>query len=79
MTLVRNAGRNGRGYDVAKKWRAKFTHISPVWFQLRAKADGSGFEITGGHDVDQSWISELRAPLPKVTPSEPSLLPEANH
>jgi hypothetical protein len=58
--------RNSKGYDVAKKWRGKFTHISPVWYQLRAKADGSGFELTGGHDADQEWIAELRKPVPGV-------------
>lgn len=54
---------NSHGYDVATRWRAKFTHISPVWYQLRMdEADGS-FKLTGGHDVDQSWIAKLREPL----------------
>ena len=28
-------GRNKKGYEIAKKFRAKFTHVSPVWYQLR--------------------------------------------
>lgn len=28
-------GRNSLGYDMAKKFRAKFTHVSPVWYQLK--------------------------------------------
>jgi len=40
--------------------------ISPVWYQLRMdEADGS-FKLTGGHDVDQSWIAKLREPLTQV-------------
>ena len=26
--------RNAKGYEVAKRWRAKFTHISPTWYQV---------------------------------------------
>lgn len=37
--------------------------ISPVWYQLRAAESGSGFRITGGHDVDQGWIAKLREPV----------------
>ena len=28
-------GRNSLGYDMAKKFQAKFTHVSPVWYQLK--------------------------------------------
>jgi hypothetical protein len=41
--------------------------ISPVWYQLRAKEGGSGFKLTGGHDVDQGWIAKLREPVEQVS------------
>jgi len=28
---------NNHGYDIAKWFAAKFTHISPVWLQLKRK------------------------------------------
>jgi hypothetical protein len=37
--------------------------ISPVWYQVRAGESGSGFQLTGGHDVDQGWIARLREPV----------------
>lgn len=37
-----------------------------MWYQLKMdEADGS-FKLTGGHDVDQSWIAKLREPLTQV-------------
>ncbi len=30
-------GRNGHGYEVAKRFATKFTYISPVWYQLKRK------------------------------------------
>jgi chitinase domain-containing protein 1 len=56
---------NSRGYDIAKAHRAKFTHISPVWYQLRA-GSGSYLGLAGGHDVDQGWIDAVQAPHLKV-------------
>lgn len=55
--------RNGKGYEVATRWRAKFSHISPVWFQLRAgggHGGGDGFVMSGQHDVDKEWMQALR-------------------
>lgn len=57
--------RNGRGYDVAKEHRHKFTHISPVWFQL--KVENEAPTLTGGHDVDAEWMGALRAKPAKVS------------
>ncbi|KAF8056348.1 chid1 [Scenedesmus sp. PABB004] len=58
---------HGHGYEVAERWRAKFTHISPVWYQLRPTTDkggdDDGIRLTGAHDVDQAWIARLRAPV----------------
>jgi chitinase domain-containing protein 1 len=56
--------RNGRGYDIAKSHGHRFSHISPVWLQLRAQ--GGGYALTGQHDVDQGWIEDVREPGGKV-------------
>ncbi|KAI3936770.1 hypothetical protein MKX01_031589, partial [Papaver californicum] len=26
---------NGKGYDLAKRFNSKFTHLSPVWYDLK--------------------------------------------
>lgn len=49
---------NSLGYDMAKKFRAKFTHVSPVWYQLKRSKDG--LELLGKHDVDRQWIADVR-------------------
>ena len=49
---------NNHGYDVVKMMGGKFTHISPVWLQLRNE-NGNIF-ITGMHDIDRGWIQEVR-------------------
>ena len=35
-----------------------------VWYQVREE-DGK-VRLTGGHDVDQEWLAELRTPAVKV-------------
>lgn len=35
--IKKRKNRNGKGYDVAKEFRCKFTHVSPVWFQARGR------------------------------------------
>lgn len=62
---------NNHGYDVAKWAAQKFTHISPVWFQL--KSAGSHIEdaplfcqITGTHDIDSGWMDDIRKNNSKV-------------
>eukprot|EP00731_Ephydatia_muelleri_P028894 Em0020g538a len=42
---------NNHGYDTAKWFASKFTHISPVWLQM--KKQGAKFAITGEQDIDQ--------------------------
>ncbi|KAJ4837290.1 hypothetical protein Tsubulata_026364 [Turnera subulata] len=49
---------NSKGYDIAKRFTNKFTHLSPVWYDL--KSQGSGLVMEGRHNADQGWISELR-------------------
>jgi len=52
---------NSHGYDVAKTHASKFTFISPVWFNIQPTKGGkSKFKISGGHDVDASWVQEVR-------------------
>lgn len=60
---------NGCGYDLAKWFASKFTHISPVWYQLVLE-DNMKPELRGGHDVDQGWLQELKSAYrpPKIVP-----------
>uniref|UniRef100_A0A8D2IK53 Chitinase domain-containing protein 1 n=1 Tax=Urocitellus parryii TaxID=9999 RepID=A0A8D2IK53_UROPR len=50
---------NSHGYDIAKVFGSKFTHISPVWLQLKRRGREM-FEVTGLHDVDQGWMRAVR-------------------
>lgn len=50
---------NNRGYDLAKKFRTKFTYISPVWLQLREDTDHVPI-ITGTHDIDRQWMLDVK-------------------
>ncbi|XP_024604620.1 chitinase domain-containing protein 1 isoform X2 [Neophocaena asiaeorientalis asiaeorientalis] len=43
---------NRHGYDVAKIFGGKFTHVAPVWLQLK-RHGREMFEVTGLDDVDQ--------------------------
>lgn len=49
---------NSKGYDLAKKFTSKLTHLSPVWYEL--KSEGSTFILEGRHNADTGWISEIR-------------------
>ena len=59
--------RNSKGYDVAMRWRAKFSHISPVWYQIRW--NGTDFMLSGQHDVDAGWMARLKLPAEPVRSS----------
>uniref|UniRef100_A0A8C0HY10 Chitinase domain-containing protein 1 n=1 Tax=Balaenoptera musculus TaxID=9771 RepID=A0A8C0HY10_BALMU len=50
---------NRHGYDVAKIFGGKFTHIAPVWLQLK-RHGREMFEVTGLDDVDQGWMRAAR-------------------
>lgn len=54
---------NSHGYDIAKIFGGKFTHISPVWLQLKRRGREM-FEVTGLHDVDQG-LRLLLVPRPR--------------
>lgn len=64
---------NGKGYDIAKQFRCKFTLVSPVWYQLQA--DGKELKITGGHDVDAGWLQHLKKGCSKEGSSPPRVVP----
>jgi len=52
-----------RGYQLATLFRAKLTHVSPVWYQLRRGEAGEGsFQLVGGHEHDEGWLAGVRAP-----------------
>jgi chitinase domain-containing protein 1 len=61
-------GRNARGYEIAKRFRGKLSHIAPVWFQLRGAAHAP--EITGRQDVDLEWIHAVRGGSPEECATE---------
>ncbi|KAJ8929825.1 hypothetical protein NQ314_017423 [Rhamnusium bicolor] len=50
---------NNHGYDVAKIFGNKFTHISPVWLQIVRKGT-KNYEFKGTHDVDKEWMVTVR-------------------
>ncbi|KAK8509670.1 hypothetical protein V6N13_093527 [Hibiscus sabdariffa] len=49
---------NSHGYEMAKRFNSKFTHLSPVWYDL--KSHGSSLILEGRHNADKGWMSELR-------------------
>ncbi|KAK9088984.1 hypothetical protein Scep_028066 [Stephania cephalantha] len=50
--------RNSRGYEMAKRFNSKLTHLSPVWYDLNS--DRNGLVLEGRHNADSQWISDLR-------------------
>ncbi|OEL19991.1 Chitinase domain-containing protein 1 [Dichanthelium oligosanthes] len=50
---------NSKGYDMAKLFTAKLTHISPVWYDL--KSDRNMLVLEGEHNFDATWVSELQS------------------
>lgn len=49
---------NSQGYEMAKKFSNKFTHLSPVWYDL--KSPGTKLVLEGRHNADKGWIAEIR-------------------
>ncbi|GKU96685.1 hypothetical protein SLEP1_g9896 [Rubroshorea leprosula] len=49
---------NSRGYEMAKRFTSKFTHLSPVWYDL--KSQGSSLLLEGRHNADKQWLSEIK-------------------
>lgn len=57
---------NIKGYEIAVKFARKFTHISPVWLQLKIDHKTAKPYITGLQDVDLDWMKRLRQSNPHV-------------
>ncbi|KAL9245411.1 hypothetical protein vseg_019070 [Gypsophila vaccaria] len=49
---------NSAGYELAKRFSSKFTHLSPVWYDL--KSQGIKLTLEGRQNADTGWLSELR-------------------
>eukprot|EP01135_Chromosphaera_perkinsii_P008568 Nk52_evm10s1401 gene=Nk52_evmTU10s1401 len=49
---------NNAGYRIARKLASKFTHLSPVWLQLKPK--DNFFSIFGDHEIDLEWMEAIR-------------------
>ncbi|KAJ7962546.1 chitinase domain-containing protein 1 [Quillaja saponaria] len=49
---------NSRGYELAKRFNSKFTHLSPVWYDLKSRQ--TTLILEGRHNADTGWISDLR-------------------
>ncbi|RAL54203.1 unnamed protein product [Cuscuta campestris] len=49
---------NSKGYEVSKKFSSKFTHLSPVWYELRS--EGTKLVLDGRHNADKEWISNIQ-------------------
>ncbi|XP_057980557.1 uncharacterized protein LOC131166225 isoform X2 [Malania oleifera] len=49
---------NSKGYDLAKRFNSKFTHLSPIWYTLNSQ--GTKLILEGRHNADMGWISDLR-------------------
>lgn len=47
---------NANGYRIAKLFANKFTHICPVWLQLKMNEDHESTRIEGTHDIDYGWM-----------------------
>jgi chitinase domain-containing protein 1 len=66
---------NAKGYDIAKWFASKLTHISPVWYTVSLSETSSTnpdlkLELKGAHDIDENWLKELRSAYrpPKIVP-----------
>ncbi|WVZ69641.1 hypothetical protein U9M48_018400, partial [Paspalum notatum var. saurae] len=57
---------NSKGYDMAKFFSAKLTHVSPVWYDL--KSDRNRLVLDGEHNFDAKWVSEVQSSGSLVVP-----------
>ena len=66
-TVPSNAYRNAKGYEMAEKYKSKFSHIAPVWLQLQWSSVQQAFTVAGKHDVDTSWMKRVKGKLLQVS------------
>ncbi|CAG2180691.1 unnamed protein product, partial [Oppiella nova] len=57
---------NSRGYDIAKLFAMKFTHLAPVWLQAKLNDDEETITIEGTHDIDFKWMQTVRELNPDI-------------
>lgn len=57
---------NSRGYDIAKLFAPKFTHLAPVWLQAKLGEDEQSIVIEGIHDIDFKWMQTIRSLNPNI-------------
>lgn len=50
---------NSHGYDIAKIFGNKIDYISPVWLQIK-RIGRRKYTLTGTHDIDSSWIDQVK-------------------
>eukprot|EP01132_Coremiostelium_polycephalum_P007944 gene7944-9774_t len=67
---------NSKGYKIAELFKCKFTHLSPVWFQVKF-FPGKGIGIEGGHNIDKEWIKRIRSPMAQCT-TKTKIVPRYN-
>lgn len=63
--------RNNKGYEIAEHLSAKFTHVSPVWLQLRWDAAAAAFLVAGQHDIDAGWMARVAQPKARLCMYKP--------
>ncbi|GIL75041.1 hypothetical protein Vretimale_2478 [Volvox reticuliferus] len=51
---------NRAGYVHAVTFRHKLDAVAPVWFQIKQQEGQKAPDILGAHEVNQTWISELK-------------------
>ncbi|KAJ1284362.1 hypothetical protein BS78_03G197800 [Paspalum vaginatum] len=57
---------NSKGYDMAKLFSTKLTHVSPVWYDL--KSDRNRLILEGEDNFDAKWVSEVQSSGSLVVP-----------
>ncbi|TGZ59978.1 hypothetical protein CRM22_008775 [Opisthorchis felineus] len=55
---------NKRGFELAETFAAKFTLISPVWFQVLGRK--KAYSVTGLPEVNKDWMARLKAVNPSI-------------
>ncbi|CAL8070900.1 unnamed protein product [Calicophoron daubneyi] len=55
---------NKHGYEIAEIFARKFTHVSPVWFEVTGMK--KSYTITGVPNIDKDWILRVRAANPAI-------------
>uniref|UniRef100_A0AC34QNT1 GH18 domain-containing protein n=1 Tax=Panagrolaimus sp. JU765 TaxID=591449 RepID=A0AC34QNT1_9BILA len=58
---------NKDGYRLGKDAAKKFTHLSPVWFDVTVlEHDEFGCKIDGNHNINRDWIEQVRQNNPQI-------------